>query len=691
MESRNKLYRILKFFVEWPVYMTGLLIIMNIVVLIKDPDATGTTLIFTGLYAAVSVAVYFIKRKTVSQELVRFGVNFGTVQRKLQSELSLPYAVLDSEGHVLWSNAEFNGLFTDGIKTRQAIYELIPELSKDIYPQGETASQVCFAYAQKSFRAELKRIPVESFVEDSYWNTDKRLPSDKHSNELISLYLYDETLITKLQKDIVDQETIIGLLYIDNYDEAIESTDEVRHSILTALIERKITKYFQSFDTIIKKIEKDKYVLVFQNQHLQQLKAAKFPILDEIRSVSIGNDISVTLSIGIGVGCETFVRGYDAARAAIDLALGRGGDQVVIKGPDAVEYYGGKSGSVEKNTKVKSRVKAQALRELIEAKDKVLIMGHSNGDPDSFGASVGVFRIASSLNKEAHIVLDKIPGSLSNMADNFKDNSDYANMIISSEQALSTLDAMTLTVVVDVSRISHMECPELIERAKTTVVLDHHRRGDDSMENSALSYIETAASSACEIVAEIIQYIGDDVKLRPVEADAMYAGIMIDSSNFVTKTGVRTFEAAAFLRRNGADVVRIRKAFRTDLNEYTIKAKAIATAEKYLDSFALAVFDADPKYVDTENANPTVLGAQVANELMNISDVKASFVFTEYKDQIFVSARSIDEVNVQIIMEKLGGGGHMSAAGTQFTECTIEEAIERVKDTLKAMRDGGEL
>ena len=502
---------------------------------------------------------------------------------------------------------------------------------------------------------------------------------------LIAMYLYDETEIIRLQKDNADQKLIQGLLYIDNYEEALESIDEVRRSLLTALVDRKINKYFQSIDAIIKKLEKDKYYLVFQNKYLDQLKSAKFSILDEVRAVNIGNEMSVTISIGLGVNGEAYSRGYESARAAIDLALGRGGDQVVIKGNDNVEYYGGKSGSVEKSTRVKARVKAHALREFVEVKDKVIIMGHAIADVDSFGAAVGVYRIAKTLNKKAHIVLNELTSSVRVMVSRFLDNPEYEDMIINHTQAIDMMDDNTLLVVVDVNRPSYTECPELLEYAKTIVILDHHRQTGESIDNAILSYIEPYASSACELVAEILQYIGEGVRLKSVEADAMFSGIMIDTNNFLTKTGVRTFEAAAFLRRNGADVTRIRKAFRTEMPEYLAKAKSITTMETYLQYYALAVCDGGMV------ESPTVLGAQVANELMDVNNIRASFVFTEYNNMIYVSARSIDELNVQVVMEKLGGGGHMSVAEAQFSDCTVEEAKNRVKEVLNKMTQEGEI
>lgn len=685
MDNNAKLRSILWSIICWPAYLTALFLLLNIYVYFRDFSCGIAMSVFLVIYVIAMVAMFFSKKKSLVQELVRFGVNYGQVQRKLQFEMDIPYAVIDSDGSILWSNKKFNELAGDRIRTRQPIFEVIPELEKSDLPKDMGASEAQITFSGMNYRAKMLSVAIESFADDSYWNSEKRMPHNRDNAELICVYLYDETQINHLKKELYDQEAVIGLLYIDNYDEALESIDEVRRSLLSALVERKINKYFQNYDTIIKKVEKDKYVLIFQNQYLDQIKDAKFPVLDEVRSVNIGNETAVTISIGIGAKESTYTRAYEAARAAIDLALGRGGDQAVVRTGDTVQYYGGKSGSVEKNNKVKSRVKAHALRELIEGKDKVLIMGHTMPDIDSLGSAIGVYRIAASLNKEAHIVTSNLSGALQSILSRFDDKSDYSNMIITADQALDMVDTMTLVVVVDVNRPSHSESPELLDKAKSVVVLDHHRKTDEAIDNAALSYIESAASSTSEIVAEILQYIGDEVKLRPIEADALFAGIMIDSNNFVNKCGIRTFEAAAFLKRNGADVTRVRKAFRTDMDEYTAKAKAVATTELVNGSYAFAVCEAYGA------DSPTVLGAQVANELMEVNNIKASFVFTEYNNLIYVSARSIDEVNVQVIMEKLGGGGHMSAAGAQFADCNVEEAIEKVKGVLKKMTEGGEL
>ena len=406
---------------------------------------------------------------------------------------------------------------------------------------------------------------------------------------------------------------------------------------------------------------------------------------EEVRAINIGNEQTCTISIGIGIGDDSFAERYEYARAAIDLALGRGGDQVVIKNGETEEFFGGKRVQIERNTRVKARVKAHALKELIEGKEKVIVMGHSIGDVDSFGSSIGIYRIAKTLGRRAYVVSGECASSVKIIQERFY-TSDYENdMIISGEEALEIMDANTLLVIVDVNKADYTECPELVEKAQSVVVIDHHRQAGAAIDKAVLFYIEPYASSACEMVSEISQYIGNGLKLKPAEAEAMYAGIMIDTNYFSDKTGVRTFEAMAYLRRNGADAVRVRKAFRENLEEYQARAEAIKDTQLYLDTYAIT----ESKAENVES--PTVLAAKIANSLLDINGVKASFVLTNHNEKIYISARSIDEVNVQIMMEQLGGGGHINMAGAQLKDKTMEEAKEIIRQMLDKMIADGDI
>lgn len=686
MSRKLKLRGALRAYLLWPVFLTVLLLCMDLNIYLIDKKAAMVTTGFTTVYFIMSISLYHAKSSKIAAELVRYAMDYGQVQKKLLKELHLPYAILDLEGRMQWGNDEFMDIIQEKAAARRSITNVFPEITEEILPKKENDEIINLKFRNRFYKVVLRKVVAPDFEEDASIGTHDTEGAWDDSNALIAIYLYDETEIISLLKENKEQKLITGLLYIDNYEEALESIDEVRRSLLTALVDRKINKYTQSIDAIIKKLEKDKYLFVFQQKYLPLLQSSKFSVLDEVRGVNIGNEMAVTISIGLGVNADTYMSSYEFARAAIDLALGRGGDQVVIKDNDKISYYGGKSISVEKNTRVKARVKAHAFREFVEAKDKIIIMGHKIGDVDSFGAAIGVYRIAKAYNKKAHIVINEVTFALRPMMSKFIGNSDYEeDMFLKNDQAKEMVDANTLLVVVDVNRTSYLECQELLEYTKTIVVFDHHRQTKDSIDMAVLSYVEPYASSTSEMIAEIMQYIGGNLKLKPVEADALYAGIMIDTNNFLTKAGVRTFEAAAYLRRSGADVTRIRKCFRSEMIDYKIKADAIGSTEIYLKHYAIAVC------ASSEVDSPMILGAQVANELLNINEIKATFVFTEYNDKIYVSARSIDEVNVQVIMEKLGGGGHLSVAGTQLENTTTQEAILRIKKTLDTMNEEGEL
>ena len=686
MGNKIRMKNSLKAYLLWPIILTGLLLIMNLAIYVLDKKAGYVMSGFILVYFIIAITVFYIKRKAIATEMVHYAMDFSQVQKQLVKEMSLPYALLDIDGSLQWGNDAFLEIINEKRAFRKPITAFFPDITVDKLPEREVDENIHISYNDRDYRVILRKMVSPNFDGSGWGGDDSPLKAWTSRNALIALYIYDETEIISLLKVNKEQKLVSGLLYIDNYDEALETIDEVRRSLLTALVDRKINKYMQSIDAVIKKIEKDKYFFVFQQKYLPYVQSNKFSILEEVRGVNIGNEMSVTISIGIGVDADTYISGYEFARAAIDLALARGGDQAVIKHKEKISYYGGKSIQMEKNTRVKARVKAQAFREIVENKDKIVIMGHKIGDVDSLGAAIGVYRIAKTFNKKAHIVINEVTTSLRPMLNRFVGNSDYEeDIFLNNDQVKEIVDINTLLVIVDVNRPSYTECSELLEYTKTVVIFDHHRQTNEAIDSAVLSYIEPYASSTSEMIAEILQYIGGNLKLKPVEADALYAGIMIDTNNFLTKTGVRTFEAAAFLRRNGADVTRIRKLFRGEIIDYKTKADAILNTDIFRGDYAISVC------ASSDVGSPTILAAQVANELLNISGIKATFVFTEYNGKIYISARSIDEANVQVIMEKLGGGGHLSVAGAQLENTTIEEAITLIKATLDNMIEEGEL
>lgn len=655
-----------------------ILAIVNAVIYFIDIRAGLVLTAFLAVYLLVTSILRYQNKSVMMNELVSFATQYGQIQRKLLRDLELPHVLMDENGKIIWTNAAFEQVIHKEKGYRKSITSVFPTVTKDKL-EFEEHTELALALDESQYLFKLKKISVQNVLDKS-----EMLESNDGDAFLIAGYLFDETALKVALDEIDAQSLAVGMIYIDNYDEALESVEEVRRSLLIALIDRKINKYIASLDGIVRKTEKDKYLIVLRKKAVLALKESRFDLLEEVKTVNIGNEMAVTISIGVGLDAPTYIQCSEFARTAIDLALGRGGDQAVVKTPDSIVYYGGKSQQVEKNTRVKARVKANALQEIITSKDRVLIMGHRLADADAFGSAVGISCIVRALDREPHIVINNVTSSVKPLVELFKDRGTYEeDFIIGSTEALEMAGNNTVLVVVDVNKPSLTECPELIKGCKTVVVLDHHRQGVEVIENATLSYVEPYASSACEMVAEILQYIAGGVKVRSNEADCMYSGIVIDTNNFTAKTGVRTFEAAAFLRRCGADVTRVRKMFRDGANEYKAKAEAVRSAEIFRNAYAVGICPAEGL------ESPTEIGAQAANELLDISGIKASFVVTEYNGKMYISARSIDEVNVQIIMERLGGGGHMNMAGAQMQDVSAEHVITIIKTTINEMLEEG--
>ena len=682
MKKNIKLKGNLKNYMYWPLILTALLVLMNIPLYWVSKEAGAMASLFIVIYFIVVIFAYNFNKPALINELINFATQYGTVQKKLINELEIPYALLDYNGKILWVNEMFTEITGKDKRYHKSKSTLFPVLTKEIVQQDEEFKNIDVTYEDRSFRASLRKIYFEEMMAES-----GIISMEETEQFLTALYLFDETELKYYIRENEEQKLVAGLVYIDNYEEALNSIEDVKRSLLVALIERKINKYFRQVDGLVRKLEKDKYFVVFKNKYLEQLKEDKFSLIEDVKTVKVGNEMAVTLSIGIGNTGVTYNQNYEYARMGIDLALGRGGDQVVLKEGEDISYYGGNSKQVEKNTRVKARVKAHALREIIDTRDRLLIMGHSISDVDSFGSAVGIFCAARVLGKKAQIVLNEITTSIRPLKESFSEENGYpVDLFVNSEQALEIVDQNTLLVVVDTNRPSYTECPGLLKRTKNIVVFDHHRQSAEAIESPILSYIEPYASSACEMIAEVLQYFTENIKLETHEADCIYAGILIDTNNFMTKTGVRTFEAAAYLRRCGAEVTRVRKLLREDMATYKTRAEVVRHADVYKGAFAISVF-----YAGSNVASPTVVGAQAANELLNIVGIKASFVLTEYGEKIYVSSRSIDEINVQLIMERLGGGGHLNMAGCQLQNCTIEQAKNIIRRTLDEMMKEGDI
>lgn len=681
MKSKVRFKGKLRSYLCWPLWLTIPMTLADVGLYFYDVTAGFLLTVFIVVYFVLELGLYYNTGPRLANEIINFATQYATVQKKLLNEFEIPYALLDYTGKILWVNERFSELTGVGRNYHKSITTLFSNITREFLQKHEDAQNITIEKKERIFRISLNRIYFDDIMEES-----KEIDVKDSDEFLTALYLFDETELQHCKQENLDQKQVSALVYIDNYDEALDSIEDVKRSLLIALVDRKVNQYFSKMDALVRKIEKDKYFVVFKYKYLQKLMDDRFSVLEDVKTVKVGNEMAVTLSIGVGIKGTSYNENYEQARAAIDLALGRGGDQVVVKNGEDIAYFGGKAKQVERNTRVKARVKAHALHEIIESRENVIIMGHSLTDVDSLGAGIGIFCAARVLGKKAQIVINEPTTSIRPLMECFTPEKGYPeDMFINSEIAIEEVSRNSLVMVVDTNRPSYTECPELLTRTDTIVVFDHHRQGSEVIENPLLSYIEPYASSACEMVAEVLQYFQEGFKLSPAEADCIYAGILIDTNNFMTKTGVRTFEAAAYLRRSGAEVTRVRKMLRNDMACYKARAEAVRHAEVYRGAFAISVCPSE----DVES--PTIVGAQAANELLNIIGIKASFVLTEYAGKIYISSRSIDEINVQLIMERMGGGGHLNVAGAQLTGCTISEAKHAIMRTIDEMLEEGDI
>ena len=680
MRQDVKLKGKLKGYTQTPLVLTALFGAMDVWMYVLNIKAGVLGSVFVGIYFFVMLFVYWRNKPILMNELIDFATQYGTVQKRLLNEFEVPYAVMDATGKLLWMNRQFEALSEKNKGYHKSITTIFPQITRELM-EKEDELELVVEREECVYRASVHKIHFTDILHES-----SSIELTEKVQYLQVIYLFDETQLTRYRIENQEMQMVPALVYIDNYDEVLDTVEEVKKSLLVALVDRKVTKFFASIDGLVKKTENDKYFVVFQHKYLEKMEEEKFSLLEDVKSIKVGNEMSVTLSMGIGYVGNDYTKNYEYSRMAIDLALGRGGDQVVVKTRDKISYFGGSNRQVDKSTRVKARVKALALREIMITRDKFFVMGHKIADIDSFGAAIGIYCAARQLGKKAQIVIDEVNTTLRPLKECFTPENGYPDdMFIPSQLALDEIDSHTALIVVDTNRPSYTECPNLLNRAKAIVVFDHHRQCEDVVKNAVLSYTEPYASSTCEMIAEVLQYFDEDIKLSTQEADAIYAGILIDTNNFVSKTGVRTFEAAAYLRRCGAEVTRVRKMLRNDMDAYKARAEAVRHAEVFHNMFAISVCPAD------NIERPTVASAQAANELLNIIGIKASFVLTEYHDRIYISARSIDEINVQLVMERLGGGGHMNSAGAQLTGCTLEDAKRTIENTLDEMIREGDI
>lgn len=642
------------------IYLVVIAIIL-VILCVVEPKA-----IIPSILAYIAIFAYTIwsnnKRKTeISEHINELTVSVDKAAQSTIINSPFPLVVLETNGNIIWKSSNFIKEFAN-IDTGTTLTDIIKELKLKI-ENSQNTNNISISESMKIGDKNYKVIAEY---------TKLREKEHKNSSEyMATVYFLDETNYVKLLEEYNNSRTCIGIIVLDNYEELMQRVTEEEKLKITSNAEKNIYSWVNKYDGLLVKSERDTYVCIFDQLNLEKIKEDKFEILDEIKEIKTQDNIQLTLSIAISENEKTNSEEYKSAKAVIDIALGRGGDQAIIKQNGKYYFFGGRTQEVEKRTRVKARIVAQALEELMNSASNVIIMGHTNSDIDAMGSGMGVYRIAKTIGKDAYIVNETNGTSLDNFINDLKDIEEYNDVIIDKAEALNKISADSLLVVVDTDKKNYVEAPELLDKTDKIVVIDHHRRGTDYIENAILTFHEVYASSACELVTELVEYAEKTVKLTKFEVEALYAGIMMDTKNFTFKTGVRTFEAAAFLRKCGVDIIKVKKWFQSDLETYNKISEIVAKSEIIDDTIAISIYD-------KEDSDANITCAKAADELLTISNITASFVIGKMGDKIYISGRSIGDINVQLILEKLGGGGHITVAGAQVEGMTQEEVKQEL-------------
>ena len=621
--------------------------------------------IIPSIIAFVLIVIYTIwtnqKRKAeISEHINELTLNIDKAAQSTIINSPFPLVVLETNGNIIWKSSKFIKEFAN-VDIGNYLNDIIKELKIKLEKPEENNTSV----------SERMKIGEKTYKIIGEYTKIKDREHKNTQEYMATIYFLDETDYIELLQKYNNSKVCMGIVVIDNYEELMQRATEEEKLSLTSRIEKSTYNWINKYNGVGIKSERDTYICVFEQEYVEKIKEDKFEILDEIKEIKTQDKLQSTLSIAISEDGETNLEKYKSAKAVIDIALGRGGDQAIIKQGGKYYFFGGRTQEVEKRTKVKARIVAEALQELMHVASNIIIMGHTNSDIDAMGSAMGVYRIAKFLEKEVYIVNETNGTSLDNFINDLKENEEYKDVLIDKSTALNKINQDSLLVVVDTDKRNYVEVPELLEKTDKIVVIDHHRRGTDYIENAILTFHEVYASSACELVTELIEYSENDIKLTTFEVEALYAGIMMDTKNFTFKTGVRTFEAAAYLRKCGVDIIKVKKWFQSDLETYNKISEIVAKSEIIDGNIAISIYD-------KEDADANITCAKAADELLTISNITASFVIGKMGEQICISGRSIGDINVQLILEKLGGGGHITVAGAQIEGMTQEEVKQEL-------------
>ena len=637
-----------------------------IVILLIILSVQNHMMIIPSIVVFVSVVVYSYytnnrRKSEISETLQDLTLTVDSAAKTSLINSPFPLIIIETDGNIIWKSSKFNIEFMN-----TDINSYLNDLVIDIKTEIERREN-------KKERTIVRHIELNNKY---YEIVGKFVHSKHHENKnndiyMLMLYFIDETENIKLQKEYKDSKSCVTIMMVDNYEETMQQLESEEKPQVIAEIDKCVYEWTDKTNGILIKSDRDRYIYLFEQRYLEKVKEDKFSILDKIKEIKTKENIQLTLSIAVSNDGVTDKEKYKSAGAAMDIVLGRGGDQAVIRENEIYKFYGGRAQEVEKRTKVKARIVAHALENLIKESSKVMIMGHTNPDIDSMGAGMGVYRLARDIGKNAYIIDSQESNTLQSFKQSLSKEVEYEDILISKEVAEENIDQDALLVIVDTHKATYVEAPELLKKTGKIVIIDHHRRSADYIENATLTFQEVYASSAAELVTELLQYAETKVELKTIEAESLYAGIMMDTKNFTFKTGVRTFEAAAYLRRCGVNIIKVKKWFQSDLATFNKISGIVKKAEIVNDTIAIAIYDKKEK-------DSSVICAKAADELLTISDITASFVLGRIGNKICISGRSIGDINVQIILEKLGGGGHITLAGAQVEGMTMEETKQEL-------------
>ena len=661
MQNNNR--KVFETFISRTKIYLAIILVLLIIMCVENNKLIITSII---VYLAIVGYTYYANRKRkseISETLQDLTLTVDSAAKTSLINSPFPLIIMETDGNIIWKSSKFNSEFMD-LDINSYMNDLSIELRSDIESREDKKNRDIVR--QITIGNRIYKI-IGRYVDFKNKDRDKKGKKEY----MIILHFIDDTENVKLQKEYKDSKSCVGIIMVDNYEETIRGLDASEKPIVTAEIDKKMYDWASLTNGVLIKSDRDRYVYLFEQRYLETLKEDKFSILDKIKEIDTKEKVQFTLSIAVSNEGLTDKQKYESAQGAMDVVLGRGGDQAVIRENEIYKFFGGRAEEVEKRTKVKARVVAHALENLIKEAKKVMIMGHNNPDMDSIGSCMGIYRLAKTLDTNAYIVSSEDVPALKAFNRELDKDSEYEDVIINKEVAMENVDEETLLVVVDTHKVNYVDAPELLKEVKKIVIVDHHRRSADYIENATLMFQEVYASSAAELVTELLQYAETKINLKTIEAESLYAGIMMDTKNFTFKTGVRTFEAAAYLRRCGVDIIRVKKWFQSDLKSFNTIADIVKRADIVNTTIAISIYDKTSK-------EASLICAKAADELLTISDITASFVLGNTGEKICISGRSIGDINVQVILEKLGGGGHITLAGAQVEGMTIEETKQEL-------------